>query len=98
MSPYLIQIVCDSLAAFQARIRAAEADGAAFTGNRVGSLDGQRINLAAFAPQAAPPGSPDFTEIGSGTAAAAPVWSGVVLVGNRDLAVSMSRATSGEPT
>lgn len=98
MSDYLIDIARDSLADFETRVAEEESAAAVFTGNRIASLDGQPVNLAAFrrVPAAELPGPPRFAEIDARGTQAAPLWTGVVVIGLRTLAVSMARPGTGE--
>jgi hypothetical protein len=98
MSTYMVEIIRDSLAGFEQRVREEEAGASEFSGNQISALDNQLANLASFRPL--PAGQrlnpPSFVEIGAMPAGEVPAWTGVVMIGATNLAVSMFRRAQGE--
>lgn len=97
MSTYLVEIIRDSLADFVGRVADEEAGASEFVDNRIATLDNQLVNLATFR-ELAPgqvPQPPTFAELGHGPAGQMPVWTGVVMIGSKNLAVSLFRSPEG---
>jgi hypothetical protein len=94
MSDYLVEIVRDDLAGFTDRVADEEAGASRFVQNRIGMLDGSLVNLATFSemndgdellPEAT------FVPLGKVPAGKTASWTGIVLVKDRNVAVSMYR-------
>lgn len=90
---YLVEIFRESLTDYEGRVRDEEAGGAQFNGNSVAVFEGRITNLTSF--EVLPPGQvlnePTFVpaeQVPTGLQAA---WTGVVLIGNANVAVSMLR-------
>ena len=96
MGTYLVEIIRSELASFSERVADEEAGASEFTGNQVATLEGRATNLASFKtlnpgelPQPA-----RFAEIGALPNGAVPLWTGVVLLGAKTVAVAMFRAAN----
>jgi hypothetical protein len=90
---FMVEIVRDTLADYQDRVRDEEAGGTKFSGNSVEVLDGHITNIATF--EVLPPGQviaePTFVAAGQAPAGTAVLWTGVVLINNLNIAASMHR-------
>jgi hypothetical protein len=97
MKTYLVEILRDSLGDFQERVRDEEAGASKFIDNQLATLDGKLTNLSTFERLKAGqlPDLPTFAEIGA--VAGAPLWTGVVLVGAKTLAVTLHRSAGAKP-
>jgi hypothetical protein len=94
MADYLVEIIRDDLAGYAGRVADEEAGASKFVNNRVGMLDGILVNLATFSElkdgdQLLP--EPTFVPVGQVPTGKSAEWTGVVLLKNLNVAVSMYR-------
>jgi hypothetical protein len=91
---YLAEILRDDLQSFQGRVEDEEVGASEFTGNEVRTEGNQALNLATF--RVLPPGriprTPKFVELGALPVGQVPLWTGIVALGAKTVAVSMYRA------
>lgn len=90
---YMLEIVPSTLAGYQSRVANQEAGGSEFVDSRVSPLDNRSTNLAMFKHLAPgqPPATPGFVKLGELPAGKTALWTGVVLIDGRNLAVQMFR-------
>jgi hypothetical protein len=90
---YLAEIIREDLAGFQGRVIDEEVGASEFIGNQVSMEGNQPTNLASFRILAAGtiPAEPTFVEVGKLPLGKVPLWTGVVALGAKTIAVSMYR-------
>jgi hypothetical protein len=90
---YLAEIIRDDLPAFQDRVIDEEVGASEFIANDVSMEGNQAVNMATFRtmPVGSIPAKPTFVEIGDLPAGKTPLWTGIVALGARTIAVSMYR-------
>lgn len=91
---YKVEIIRKTLPTFGEAVSFVEAGGLQFIGNLVSVLDGNLVNLASFKPlseEQETPNDPIFVEMGKEPGGSKILWTGVVLIDNSNIAVSMYR-------
>ena len=94
---YTIEIIRDGLDGYTNRVQNEESGGSEFLGNLVTSLDGQLVNIATF--RVLPVGQllplPAFVRLGDLPPGKVAAWTGVLLIGSRNVAAQMFRSGEG---